>query len=128
MVETSTPANYSYDSSNNDAPHPGAPQKPTHAEGLPTMTSSGFNNMRTYSELDLEILGNQLGQLLGMKRNRDGLWVLASGEKTGLGLIRTLSSLLKNVECGCLEEESTRHGRAEDYAPISRAICNSIEL
>jgi hypothetical protein len=61
--------------------------------------------MRTYTDVELEIIGNRLGMLLGMKRTRDGLWLLATGNKTGLGLVRTLASILKNLEQGCLGDE-----------------------
>jgi hypothetical protein len=78
--------------------------------------------MRTYTELELERIGNRLGMLLGMKRTRDGLWSLATGNKTGLGLVRTLTSLLRNIECGCLNEELTPPADLNCATPRSRPL------
>jgi len=63
--------------------------------------------MRTYTELELEIIGNRLGMFLGMKRTRDGLWSLSDGNKTGLELVRTLASIVKDLEAGRLHDQSS---------------------
>ena len=78
--------------------------------------------MRTYTQLELERIGNELGMLLGMKRTRDGLWLLRTGNQTGLGLVRTLASILKNLEEGCLEDELIPYDNIDRPNPLRSAF------
>lgn len=60
------------------------------------------------SETELNAAGDKLAEILGLKKARQQnsqqrtLWQTTIGTKTGVGLLRTLDSLIKDIEAGDL--------------------------